>query len=170
MEENALFSERQRFTQWWVWMMLIGINVLFIYGLYKQLIVGEPFGTNPASVTALILITIFIVLLTVFFLSTRLETQIRADGIYVRFFPIHLSYRYFGWNEIRKSYIRQYSSIKEFGGWGIRYGIGGRGKAYNVTGGTGLQLEFIDNKKLLIGTQKSEELELVLNNLGKLKQ
>jgi hypothetical protein len=162
----TLFHEQQRITMWWFWLIMFCINAFFLYGLYKQLITGQPFGNNPASDTGLIFVTLFIILLTSFFLLTKLETKIKPDGLYVRLFPIHLRFRHFRWTEIHRAYIRQYSPIKEYGGWGVRYGLGGRGKAYNVSGNMGLQVEFIDKKKLLIGTHKPEEMELVLNNLG----
>ncbi|MBK8703741.1 MAG: hypothetical protein IPN33_08970 [Saprospiraceae bacterium] len=66
-----------------------------------------------------------------------------------------------------KVYVRQYKPIAEFGGWGLRYSMSGKGRALNVSGNMGLQLEFKDGKKLLIGTQKPKEIELVLTNLGR---
>jgi hypothetical protein len=60
--------------------------------------------------------------------------------------------------------------LTEYGGWGLRLGILGKGTAFNVSGDKGLQLEFIDNKKLLIGTKKPEELTETLNKIGQLKQ
>ncbi len=59
-------------------------------------------------------------------------------------------------SEIAKCDARQYSPIKEYGGWGIRYGT--KGMAYNVSGDRGVQLELTNGKRLLIGSQRSEEL------------
>lgn len=142
-KDEIFFTEKQRFTQWWLWLILLGINAIFLYGIYVQLITEQPFGSNPMSNTGLIFATVFIVLLTVLFISIRLDTLIKTDRIYVRLFPLHISFRHYGWDEIRIAHIRQYSPVKEFGGWGIRYGLGGRGKAYNVSGNIGLQLERI---------------------------
>ncbi len=36
MEYKELFSERQKFTQWWLWVILIGINGHFLMGLLKN--------------------------------------------------------------------------------------------------------------------------------------
>ena len=58
----------------------------------------------------------------------------------------------------------------EYGGWGLRLGLFGNGKAFNVSGDKGLQLEFTDNKKLLIGTNRPEELTETLIKIGQLKQ
>jgi hypothetical protein len=49
-----------------------------------------------------------------------------------------------------------YSSLRDYGGWGIRYGS--KGKAYNVSGSRGVRLELSNGKRLLIGSQRPEEL------------
>jgi hypothetical protein len=71
---------------------------------------------------------------------------------------------------LTKSYVRQYSAITEYGGWGLRLGLFGKGQAYNVSGDKGIQLEFTNNKKLLIGTNKAEELTAVLKKIGQIKE
>jgi hypothetical protein len=170
MKEEILFTERQRFTQWWLWLILLGINGLFIFGVFMQVIAGKQFGNNPMSNTGLLIATGLSILFTVLFLNFRLETVIKKDGISVRFLPFHLQFKHYTWDKLTKSFVRQYSPITEFGGWGLRFGLFGRGKAYNVSGNKGLQLEFTDNKKLLIGTNKPEELTEALKKIGQLKQ
>lgn len=169
MTDKNLFTEKQRFTQWWLWLILLGINSLFLFGVFKQIIMGEPFGDKPAGDTELLIISGAMIAFTLAFLSIRLETEIASDGIYVRFFPFHLRFRHYTWDSLTKSYIRKYSSIAEYGGWGIRFGFPGKGKAYNVSGKNGLQLVFRNGKKLLIGTKKADEIEAVLKQLGQYK-
>ncbi|MEO0075774.1 MAG: hypothetical protein ABIK31_06695 [candidate division WOR-3 bacterium] len=60
--------------------------------------------------------------------------------------------------------------MTEYGGWGLRLGLFGKGTAFSVSGNKGLQLEFTDNKKLLIGTNKLDELTETLKKIGQLKQ
>ena len=62
--------------------------------------------------------------------------------------------------------MRQYSPIGEFGGWGIKYGFGGAGKVYNVSGNQGLQLVYHDGSKLLIGSKRPEEIQKIILDLG----
>jgi hypothetical protein len=93
MDNEILFSERQRFKQWWVWMILIGINALFLFGVYKQVINGQQFGDKPMSDTGLLLTTGLTVLITMLFASFRLDTIIKRDGIYVRFFSISFKFQ-----------------------------------------------------------------------------
>jgi hypothetical protein len=166
MLNEILFSEKQRFKQWWIWFILLAVNGLFLAALYVQFIVGKPFGDKPMNDTGLLLVSAFVLLLTSSFFVLCLETRISRDGISVRFFPFHLRYKLYSWDELSECYLRSYSPIGEFGGWGIRWG---NGKAYNVSGNRGLQLVFQNKKRLLIGTQKTTEIENVLLSLEKLK-
>lgn len=168
-EPEIFYTETQQFRQWWVWMILVGQNALFFWGICKQLILRQPFGEFPMSNPVLIFITCLSLLLTFLFLVLRLDMCIKSDGIYVRFFPFHRSYRFYPWNSLTKVYIRQYSPVAEYGGWGVRSGLSGKGKAYNVYGDKVLQIEFTDRKKLLIGTNKPYKMEEVLDMMGQLK-
>lgn len=164
MNNEILFSETQKFRQWWLWVILIGINALLLYGVYQQVLKGQTFGSKPASNTELLVITGITLLLTIFILFIRLDTYIKEDGVYVKFFPLHVKARHYSWPQLSKCYVRKYSPIREFGGWGLRIGL--FGKAYNISGNQGLQLEFADDRKLLIGTQKSKQLTEALIRVG----
>ena len=169
MDDDVLFTERQKFKQWWLWLILLGVNGLLLFGVFKQVIFGQQFGEKPMSNTGLLLAAGFNLLLTILFISFRLETQVKKDAVYVKFFPFHLSFKQYTWDKISKSYVRQYNPISEYGGWGLRHGLFGKGKAFNVSGDKGLQLEFTDNKKLLIGTNKPKELTETLTKIGQFK-
>ncbi|GIV27559.1 MAG: hypothetical protein KatS3mg027_1373 [Bacteroidia bacterium] len=168
MNDEILFSEKQRFRQWWIWVVLLGLNALLISIISIQIFGEKPSGDDSVSYTELSIITVLMVLFTIFFYIHCLETIVKKDGIYVRFYPIHRKFKYYGWDTINKCYIRKYSPLIEFGGWGIRTGKGGKVTAYNVSGNMGMQLEFTDNNKLLIGTNKPDELAEVLKKIGKL--
>lgn len=164
MNSNYLFTEKQKFTQWWIWLVLIGINGMFLYGIYRQIILNEIFGDNQISNEALIVLYVLTLLITLLFVIMRLDTKINKEGIYVRLYPLHLNFKFYKWDEIEKAYIRKYNPILEFGGWGLRFGF--KGMAYNVSGNKGLQLEFKNGNKLLIGTNRAEELKKVLYTLN----
>ena len=164
MDNEILFSETQKFRQWWLWILLMGWDVIIFYGVYKQVITGRTFGDKPSSNTELLIIATISLLVTILFLAIRLDTQIKKDGVYVKFFPLHVKFRHYPWAQLSKCYVRKYSPLAEFGGWGLR--IGFSGKAYNISGNQGLQLEFTNNKKLLIGTKKPKELTEALVSAG----
>lgn len=163
MNDKTLFYEKQRFTQWWIWAILIGINGLVLYGIIQQLILNKPFGTNPADDMGLLMIAALCILSLAVFYSFKLETYIKSDGVHVRFYPFHLKFKHHKWTDIKKAYVRKYSPLKEFGGWGVRFG--NKGNALNMSGNQGLQLEFADRKNLLIGTQRPDEIKDVLHKV-----
>ncbi len=166
MTNKIVFSEKQRFKKYWVWLILFGLNGLFIFGLIKQVIFGYQFGDKPMSDIGLIIVTILTLLLSILFFNFRLETNIQSDGIYVRFFPFQLKFKFYSWDKIDQSFVREYHPIGEFGGWGIR-GFS-RNRAYNVSGNKGIQLIMQDGSKILIGTNKADEAKDILKQLGHL--
>lgn len=157
-ESTVLFREVQRFDQWWLWLLVLVATSMVWYGAIQQLILGKAFGDNPTSDIGMsILLILFGILLPLFMYSLKLRTEVRQDGLYVRFYPFHLSFRHYPYTNINIYRVRKYSPIREYGGWGIRYGR--KGMAYNVRGNRGVELEFNDGKSLLIGSQEPEELE-----------
>ena len=121
MENELLFSEKQRFKQWWLWAILIGVNALMLSLVFTQIVNGRIIGDKPATNSQLITGAAISLLITIFILSIRLDTQIKTDGIYVKFFPLQTSFRFFTWNSLQKCYVRKYSPIAEYGGWGLAF-------------------------------------------------
>lgn len=166
-EREPVFLEVQQFRQRWLWIFLIFtalfIVILFGHGMIKQLLFGHAWGDRPMSNTVLatvgMVVIIFVVGLILLFYAMKLITEVRDNNLWVQFFP--LSRQVISFDSVRRCEVRTYNPIKEYGGWGIRYGK--RGKAYNVSGNRGVQLEFHSGKPLLIGSQKPEELERAIN-------
>ena len=158
----ASFREEQRFRQIWIWIIILGIAALMWYSAFTQIIQRRPFGENPAPNSLLIIFWIlFGIGLPALLLSARLITEVRMDGIYIRFFPFHLSYKKIAFQDLQSFEVRTYNALREYGGWGIRYGP--QGKAYNVGGNRGVQLVLTDGKRILIGSQRPEELAEALS-------
>jgi hypothetical protein len=168
MENKTFFSEQQRFKQIWLWALILGITVLFLSGLVSQVYFGHKFGSNPMSNTTLIIVTISTFFPALLLICMRLDTEIRSDGIYVRFFPLQMHFSFYSWDNFNQCFVREYSPIGEFGGWGIR-GIG-KNKALNISGNKGIQLVMKDGSKLLIGTNKIDEAIIILKQLGRFKE
>ena len=105
-------------------------------------------------------------LMVVFFIM-RLDTTINEEGIFFRFYPFQKG-KFISWTAIEKAYIRKYSPIAEYGGWGLRTGWSKKtGGAYNTAGDMGLQLEYKDGKRFLLGTQRADELRAFMEGLYK---
>jgi hypothetical protein len=159
------FKEVQGFRIWWAWAAAGALNILFIYTIVQQIILGEPFGTNPAPDLVLVLVELFLLALFGFLVSIRLKTRITEKGIYYRFYPFQFKETLIEWHELKDAYIREYNSFHEYGGWGIRYGSLKTGRAINTSESSnkGLQLKFNDGKLLLIGTARPDEIKLIID-------
>lgn len=162
------FNEIQRFRIKWAWAGVIAINGLFIYAIIQQVLLGKPFGTKPAPDFVLILVEVFLLLLLFFILSIRLKTSYSEEGIEYRFSPFHLKARFIYWHELRDAYIREYNSLYEYGGWGIRLGSAKAGRAINTSESCnkGLQLQFKNGKLLLIGTKDPDAIQKILDEVS----
>jgi hypothetical protein len=160
-KQQIFFEESQRFNQWWLWLIILG-SVGFAFYANIQTIQSDE---SLVSWTKLSLI-IPILLIPSLFYFLRLKTRIEENGIYVRFIPFHLKEIFIAWNQLESCSVRTYSPLGEYGGWGIKYGLGGAGKVYNVRGNQGLQLVFKDGSRLLIGTQKPLELQEIVDKMG----
>ena len=157
MEGVVIFKEVQRFRQPWVWVILLSITGLMLYFLIKQLALGEPVGNNPAADWLLIFLAIVFGLgFPILFYFLNLTVEVRTDGLYYRYFPFHLSFKKITYDSMSKCEARSYSALKEYGGWGIRYGR--HGKAYNVSGNQGVQLEFVNGENCYLDRKELESL------------
>jgi hypothetical protein len=167
--ENIKFEESQQFRSRPFWIFL-GTLLLFLmgligYGFVKQIILGKPFGTKPASDLQVIIITILVYFITIslflLFYFMKLTTWIDKNGIFIQYTPFMNKKKFIPWNQIKNIYIRKYDPIMEFGGYGLRYTFK-RGIAYNVSGLWGLQIILNNGKKIMIGTRKSDDLKKLL--------
>lgn len=165
MDSKILFKETQKFRQWWLWLILAYVLCDALWITIKGINTDKHYTFEHTGLPLLLLI--LPVALFLFILSIKLETEIKDDGIYARFFPIHKHYRYYPWTEIEKVYIRHYNPIMEYGGWGLR-GFG-KNRALNVSGNQGLQLMMKDGRKLLIGTRKPEYVNQLLTQSNLIK-
>ncbi|RMG78816.1 MAG: hypothetical protein D6714_17395 [Bacteroidetes bacterium] len=146
------YREEQRFTQWWLWAILIGIGILPVYALIKQIGLGHPVGDHPMTNLGLVLFALFVLGFVVLFYKMRLITEIDDREIRIRFIPF--STRVFRWEDIESAEIVDYGFV---GGWGIRYGSK-YGVVYNMSGRIGLAIRTKSGKKMVVGTQRPDEL------------
>ncbi|OIQ30452.1 MAG: hypothetical protein BM564_03540 [Bacteroidetes bacterium MedPE-SWsnd-G2] len=153
------FSEKQRFNQWWLILLFIGLALIPLVGVYKQLILGQPFGDKPMSDSGLIIYAVLTFLFILGFQALTLKTKITSRSIAFQFYPFVK--KEISWNEVKSAKLINYGFV---GGWGIRLWTK-YGTVYNVKGTKGLAIELNNGKKLVIGTQKSDTLQFVLKKI-----
>ncbi|MCH3883069.1 MULTISPECIES: hypothetical protein [Tenacibaculum] len=156
-----VFKEEQRFIQTWL-IVLLAVSII----VPMAIIINTYLEDNSTMTTNEFVFTIAGILLSVSFIFFfKLTTRIDEKGIHYQFFPFHFSMRKITWSEIEKAHVRTYDPISEYGGWGLKGGAfwnKSKGTAINVSGDVGIQLELKNGKKLLIGTQKENQVNLVL--------
>ncbi len=159
---SSIYREVQKFNQFWIWVLVLLPAAMAWYGAIEQLVYGRPYGDNPTSNEGMFAIWLGIgVLLPLFIMSIRLVIDVRNDGIHIKFFPIHLSFKHYSFETIAAYSVITYRPILDYGGWGIRYGS--KGKAYNIRGNRGLLIEFKEGKHLMLGSQEPEILKMAID-------
>lgn len=154
-----VFKEQQRFMQPIQRLILLCItSIVALTVMIKELLEK---GITTEKVFSIVL---FLVVISSIIFIFNLKTRIDEHGIYYKFFPFHFSLKKIQWKNIHKVYVRKYSPIMEYGGWGIRLTFNKKGKAFNVSGNIGIQIELKNGKKILIGTQKEKEVKLILTS------
>ena len=152
IDRTVVFREVQRFRQAWVWVLLL----LVLLALIVPVI-----GGISGPLVSLVMVLAGSGLIWLFFVM-RLVTEVRADGIYLGFFPF--SSQKILYATIVGHRVREYRPIREYGGWGVRFNRSGR--AYTVSGNLGVQLELSNGKGLLIGTQDPDEFLRAIGTAG----
>ncbi len=152
------FKESQKFSPL-IYLLIAPFVLLIVYGLFKQIYLGEPFGDKPASDTSLVLILILLIGVLLLFWAMQLQTTITEKSIQIRFVPF--VNKTILWKDVKSAEVLQYGFV---GGWGIRLGTK-YGTVYNISGNKGLAMELKSGKKILVGTQKEEELKKVIRQL-----
>ena len=165
-ETELIFREEQRFALWLRWLLVLSMALavtLSIFSLAKTL--PEHGLPEILPIVLLMVAGVFVpIAIAVLFWLLKLETEVRSDGLYVRYFPFHIHFKRFTAEDLSEYYARKYKPLLEYGGWGIRCSLS-EGKAYNVSGNQGVQLVFISGKQLLIGSQRAEELEEAIRSI-----
>ena len=127
--------------------------------MYYQLILGKTFGDNPMSDNGLIIFAICSLFFVFMFYKLQLKTEITCENLSFRFIPFIK--RTISLSEIASMQVINYGFV---GGWGIRL-LTQYGTVYNVRGNKGLHIKLKNGKQFIIGTQKPQELEKVVEQL-----
>lgn len=158
-----LFREAQRFRMWMFWVPIAIVTVVVWWQFTEQIIRNNPQGSQPIpDWAAWALAIVFGLGFPAFALVVQLMTEVRSGELTVRVFPFRETH--LPLSDVREAEVRDYSAQREFGGWGVR--TGQSGKAYSAYGTQGVQLWLKGDKRILIGSQRAEELVAALKAAG----
>lgn len=152
---EAVFHEVQALRQWHARLVLALPPAALAFITIRQVVFHHPWGHKPLSNDGLIFLTVLLIGVYFRLITVRLVTEVRSGVLSVglrglwrrRRVPLAI---------IRSAAPVRYDPASEYGGYGIRSGA--RGLAYIAQGNRGVQLELQDGSKLLIGSQRPEDL------------
>ena len=162
---RTFFKEEQRFNQPWIWAILLMVTGFWLWWFIQQIILGKPFGDNPAPDFVVFIFMIFPLGTILLFRYMILETLIDDAGVHYRFRLFQRKFRTIKPEDILSVEVKPYHPIRDYGGWGIRLGSTGKGTAYNVRGNMGVLFELKNGKKFLLGTQQPQAIKSAMAKL-----
>jgi hypothetical protein len=154
--DEPVFREDQRFTQRWLWALVVVAAVAVWVFVVAQL-VGS--GGDEAGWVLVIVAVVVGVGLPVLFAVARLTVEVFADRVEIRFRPFVR--RTIALDSVVDAEAVTYSAVREYGGWGVK-GWSRRKVAYNVRGDRGVLLTLVDGRTVLLGSQRAADLEAAI--------
>lgn len=161
MRPAAIVFREEQFFDWRVYALIAALELLvglalvwltrrwdFVASLLAQKWSIE-FSLGAALGLALpMVLVVFLLQMTTEVTPTEVRVWFGWVPIYRRVVPI---------SEIRRHQVVQYRPLADYGGWGILSGRDGE-RVLSARGDRGVRLELSDGTKLLIGSQRPEEL------------
>jgi hypothetical protein len=142
----VLFHEEQRFSP-----AIIGIVLLIVAIAGAMGLLVAPSDQMGARLLALL---IPIGIAGMLFLGFKLVTKVRPGEVEYGF-PLGLR-RTLPREQIARVEVIEYRPLRDFGGWGLRFGR--QGMMYNARGNRAVKLNLTNGKVLFIGSQQPEQL------------
>jgi hypothetical protein len=96
------------------------------------------------------------------FLLFRFVIEVREDGVYLRFAPLHRSFQYIPFEDVESARAATYDP-STYGGWhwGVRRTLGGN-RVYRLRCDRGVELVLSDDTRLFVGSEQPAELEAAI--------
>lgn len=138
-------------TQWWLWAILLGTMGVVLWRIIEKAVARQLSWAELLSTTGLWVPILLPVAILVFFYVASLKTDVDSTGIRIRYFPMWKTH--IPCEQIESAEIIRYGFV----GYGIRFSIR-HGTVYNAKGNRGLQIAKKNGSKILLGTQRPEEL------------
>ena len=160
------YQEKQNFRKPGNWIFvsasLLPANGVMIYGLYQQLILGEPWGSEPNRDISLILVTLVIMIFSAvilwLILNIELVVEIKEKAVYYQFRPF--KEKVIDFRDLSSWEVKSNKPIFGIGGFGLR--ITSKSKTYIVSGKNALFLKPKEGKQIVLDTIDPDGLKAAM--------
>lgn len=140
-----------------MWIIILGVAVYIWYSTYQQIILGIPFGGNPAPDSVLIIIWLVVGIgFPVALFSMKLIIKMDSEEFSYQLFPLHLRMHSYRLDDIEKMESVFIRPILDFGGWGIRWGR--KGKGYIISGRKAVKVYLKAGRPIYFSSDEPEEI------------
>jgi hypothetical protein len=151
---GQVFHEVQKLRQWHIRIVLALPPAALLFITIRQVVFHHPWGAHPISNGDLIFLTILLAAVYLRLITVRMVTDIDAGELAIGLRGLWRRRR-IPLSAIRSAKSAEYNPL-DYGGYGIKSGP--LGLAYIADGNRAVQVELNDGRKLLIGSQRAEEL------------
>ena len=158
MEDRGLYKETSRWS-WWV-TLLFGITFLPAVIALQQLAsgnVGGGDGAMPGWTVVLLLSLGFGLPGAIYAFMGELRVQVKERVLDLRWGYLEVIRKEISFQDVARAEAVTYSPIRDFGGWGIRYGTKGK-RGWTVKGNQALVLHLVDGTRFYVGSDRPERL------------
>lgn len=140
-----------------MWIIILGVAVFIWYSTYQQIILGIPFGSNPAPDSVLIILWVIIgVGFPAALYWMKLILKMDSKQFNYQLFPLHLKTHSYQLDDIEKMESVFVRPILDFGGWGIRWGR--KGKGYIISGRKAVKVYLKAGRPIYFSSDHPEEV------------
>lgn len=114
-ETELIFREEQRFSLWLRWLVVLSMALIVPFSIFP--LTKMPSEQGPPEILPIILLIVAGVFVPIAIRSLfgllKLETEVRSDGLFVRYFPFHIHFKRFTTDDLSEYYARKYKPIFE---------------------------------------------------------
>ncbi len=159
-DSRPVFREVQRFPLRRIALALASPPCFLLGLLIWQVILGHTWGKHPMSNGDVIGWTVFLWLIYLRLITVRLATEVRRGQMAIALRGLW-RLRRVPLDSIQAVETIAHDIARDYGGFGIRSTR--EGKAYVAHGGRGVRLTLAGGEKLIVGSQRPDELAAALS-------
>lgn len=143
-----------------VWVCFLGGGGSVLWQVLRVLTGSEVPDGGPRELATLVVTGVVILLIPVLFhvVIGALIVEVTDEAILLRLGRPGLIKKRIPFDDITSMEPVTYRPIREFGGWGVRFGGGGK-SAWATRGNRALVIGLKDGKKVYVGSDKPEHLQ-----------
>jgi hypothetical protein len=162
-DNRPVFREVQRFPLRRIAVALASPPCFMLGLLIWQVVLGHSWGKHPMSNGDVIGWTVFLWLIYLRLITVRLVTEVRQGLLMIRLRGLWRMRRV-ALDSIRSVETIKHDVTRDYGGYGFRSTRDG--KAYIAGGSQGVRLTLADGEKLVLGSERPDELAAALRDSG----